>query len=1802
MVNAMIISLYRHWLGTLSNTAHRIIFGYQGRGITSRRRKAPLAYGATVERLDQRIVPAKVLMPVTNPSDMIYDATRNVVYLPSQGKIERWDIATQSLLTPWNVGGTLAGGDTTPDDHYLYVADYARVGGSAIVHKVDLTNGQVTNLVVDSLGGNLGAVDLSISSNGTGFVTMSADGSSDVNLWQFDLATDTFTVRDRVWENTFIARSADRSLLAFENGVISSGPFFTYSAATDTISTAIGTGPFASFSHAVNHDGSLISYAKGGQDIKIYDSNLQQIIELNALDADGAHAFDPFRNILYAMNSNTDQILAIDTTTWTLLFSLPFGSDLHEYGKFMISGDGAHLYFTRGELDNFQFDIPAPLTARIGDLTLNESSGGAGTVTLTVTLSAPSLQSITIAYATSNGTATAGSDFTSTSGTVTFLPNQTVQTISIPIAGDTVVEPNETFHVTLSNPTNAVIAKADALVTLLNDDSGAPPALSGFAPTVTFLENTVNSAAQLIDNTVSFTDPDTPNLQGGQLTVSITAGGGVNDVLGIRHQGTGVGTIGISGSTLTYGGVPFATFTNNGSLTVTFTSASATPAAIDALIETLTYRNSSNTPAASRTISIVVTDVFGTSSVPAVSNVIITPESDPPTISAISAQSTSEDGSTTVPFTIDDDETPVGSLIVSATSSNAALLPDVNILVGGSGANRTLTLTPLPNQSGASTITVTVNDGGLQATRTFQFTVGPLNDPPAISDVLDVSINEDTSTGLLNFSVSDIDTSPVNLTVTGASSNLTLVPLSGIAIVGTGANRTVQITPAANQTGSTTITLTVNDGSATSIDTFVVTVAPLPDPPTISHIADRNTNEDTPTPNLSFIVGDLDSPATGLTVTAVSSNPELVPNANLVLAGTGTNRTLTVIPLANLSGVVTVTLTVSDGVLSMQDSFVVTVVPVDDPPTITPLADQSMFEDFAPAALEFTLADVDTPLGALSVSATSSNATLVPNGNLTLEGSGANRTITVTPTANAFGSTTITLSVTNGVTIVTETFVVVVIAVDEAPTITEIADRAINEDGTTGAISFAVADEETATSSLTITVSSSNPTLVPNANLLLGGSGGSRTVTATPLSNQSGSTEITVMVNDGAQTTLDKFILRVDPVNDAPNLSTPVAPTINEDSATAALPFTITDLETPLNNLVVTATSSNQALISNGNLSLGGTAGDRTIKVTPAANQSGVATITVNVNDGQVTTSTTFVVTVLPVNDPPAIADVLNQTTIEDQTTSPISISVSDLETPLANLILSAISSNPSLVPNSNIVLGGSGALRTMTLAPVANQSGTTTITLTLSDGAAAVTETFELTVEPINDSPIVQGLADVTIQEDSATSTLFFSVGDLESLPANLTVSVQSSNTALIPDANLLLSGTGTERSLQWNPEPNQFGTSTITVSVSDGGKVTAATFLITVTGVNDAPSISSISSKTVHEDQPASAVPFTIGDLETNFADLTVTITSSNLNLVPTSNVTLGGSGANRTLTVVPTANKFGLAVISVTVGDGQLTRSTSFSVIVNSVNDAPSFLLGPAPSGAGSVAPVVLPHWATGITTGPADELAQQIHFLVSTNNPALFSVAPAINAAGDLTYTLVPDANGQATVTVSLHDDGGTANGGVDTSAAQTFVINAIDDPLGFPPAGDPRQFAFGGPAVVIDPELQARDTDQPNVNYANGQLTVSITAGGLKTDLLSLPIGKKNRPPQGDIAVIGTNVLFRGLQLGTLQGGTKGAPLRIQFGSGATEASVNALLKALTFSTKGKQLADSNRTVRFELQDATKGKHAETARVIQVVRS
>src|SRR5207247_1067865 len=142
--------------------------------------------------------------------------------------------------------------------------------------------------------------------------------------------------------------------------------------------------------------------------------------------------------------------------------------------------------------------------------------------------------------------------------------------------------------------------------------------------------------------------------------------------------------------------------------------------------------------------------------------------------------------------------------------------------------------------------------------------------------------------------------------------------------------------------------------------------------------------------------------------------------------------------------------------------------------------------------------------------------------------------------------------------------------------------------------------------------------------------------------------------------------------------------------------------------------------------------------------------------------------------------------------------------------------------------------------------------------------------------------------------------------------------------------------------------------------------------------------------------------------------------------------------------------------------------FTITVNPVNDAPVFTKGADPSVATNAGLQSVSGWATGISAGPADEAGQALTFVVTANtNPALFASGPAIGAAGTLSYTPAANVSGTATIAVVLKDNGGTSNGGADTSAEQTFTITvgAVNDAPAFTKGADQAVSEDAGTQVV-----------------------------------------------------------------------------------------------------------------------------------------
>ncbi len=420
-----------------------------------------------------------------------------------------------------------------------------------------------------------------------------------------------------------------------------------------------------------------------------------------------------------------------------------------------------------------------------------------------------------------------------------------------------------------------------------------------------------------------------------------------------------------------------------------------------------------------------------------------------------------------------------------------------------------------------------------------------------------------------------------------------------------------------------------------------------------------------------------------------------------------------------------------------------------------------------------------------------------------------------------------------------------------------------------------------------------------------------------------------VLLNSGGAAASEPMGLSVAPPNTAPTIGTIADQTLDEDTP-KTVSFTVGDAEQGSSGLTITRSSSNTTLLPTSGLVLGGSGSKRTLKITPAKNLSGTATVKLSVSDGKLTATRSFKVTVRAVNDAPTIGAIANLSLKEDTSSKAISFTIGDAETSTSKLKLTRSSSNTKLIPTSGIVLGGSGSKRTVTIKPAKNQSGKATIKLTVSDGTLSASRSFTVTVKAVNDAPTISAIANQTIKEDK-TKTISFTIGDAETSTSKLKLTRSSSNTKLIPTSGVVLGGSGSKRTVKIKPAKNQTGTATIKIKVSDGSLTATESFKVKVTAVNDAPTITKIADQTITKNSHTAKLKFKIGDVETSTKKLKLTRSSSNTTLVPNSRIVLGGSGANRTVTVTPATNRTGSAKIKITVGDGKLSASTTFTVRV-------------------------------------------------------------------------------------------------------------------------------------------------------------------------------------------------------------------------------------------------------------------------------
>ncbi|KPA11004.1 hypothetical protein MHK_008790, partial [Candidatus Magnetomorum sp. HK-1] len=376
---------------------------------------------------------------------------------------------------------------------------------------------------------------------------------------------------------------------------------------------------------------------------------------------------------------------------------------------------------------------------------------------------------------------------------------------------------------------------------------------------------------------------------------------------------------------------------------------------------------------------------------------------------------------------------------------------------------------------------------------------------------------------------------------------------------------------------------------------------------------------------------------------------------------------------------------------------------------------------------------------------------------------------------------------------------------------------------------------------------SSDTTVIPIENISYTCNSGIYTLSITPTTNQSGSTIITVTIADnGGLTISESFAATVNDINNVPYISLIDDQTMNEDTAINFIRITVTDIETAECSLGITFDSTNITLIPIENISYTCNSGISYVSITPVTNQYGSATISVTITDaGGLTATRSFELTVTSVNDSPIIGAIADQTTDEDTAIHSISLTATDIETAACSMDITFGSSDTSLVSVDNISYTCDSGIFYISLIPSTNQFGNSTISITLTDaGNLTAATSFELTVNSINDNPIIGSISNQTTNEDTAIYSISLTATDIETADCSMDITFGSSDTSLVSVDNISYTCDSGIFYIFLTPTTDQYGNSSISITLTDAGSLTAATsFELTINSINDNPIIGSIS-----------------------------------------------------------------------------------------------------------------------------------------------------------------------------------------------------------------------------------------------------------------------------------------------------------------------------------------------------------------------
>ncbi|EPW6813377.1 tandem-95 repeat protein, partial [Vibrio parahaemolyticus] len=1007
--------------------------------------------------------------------------------------------------------------------------------------------------------------------------------------------------------------------------------------------------------------------------------------------------------------------------------------------------------------------------------------------------------------------------------------------------------------------------------------------------------------------------------------------------------------------------------------------------------------------------------------------VTVNPVNDAPTIKVEAVESITEDAVSTdtvvATLTVRDTDTPEDQLTVSLENNSNGYFVlvgnDVKLTQAGVDAvnNDELNLKDL-------TISASVSDGvNPTANDSDSLVVNRVNDAPTVENAIaDQVLSEDFATYTidLNDAFKDSD-SALNFSVSGNSNVLVSIE-NGIAT----------ITPTADWNGSETLTFTATDPSNESISQTVnFTVAPVVDIKADS----TNVVEDTPT-----IINVLGNDTFEGADKVVSLDAENSPKNGTVIVNS--DGTVTYTPDDNYVGEDAFTYIVTSGGVSESTTVEVNVTPVNDAPVAK--NDISTTQEDTAVTIDVLSNDTDVDGDKLSI-----QSATVPEAQGKVEI--VDGKLVFTPAENFNGDAEITYTVTDGQLTDEAKVTVTVNPVNDAPTIKVDAVESITEDAVstdTVVATLEVADTDTPEDQLTVSLeNNSNGYFVLVGDEVKLTQAGVDAVNNDEL-NLKGLT-ISASVSDGVNPTAsDSDSLIVNRVNDAPTIKVDAVESITEDAVstdTVVATLTVRDTDTPEDQLTVSLENN-----SNGYFVLVGNEVKLTQAGVDAVNNDELnlkdLTISASVSDGvNPTANDSDSLIVNRVNDAPVAKDDI--ATTQEDTAVTIDVLPNDSDVDGDKLSIQS-ASVPEAQGKVEIVDGK------LVFTPAENFHGDAEITYTLTDGALTDQATVNVTVNAVNDTPVVESnLADQTLAEDFTPYTIDLNTAfsDVDNVDGELTFSVSGNSNVLVSIENGIATISPTA---DWN------GSETLTFTATDpSGESVSQTVDFTVAPVVDIEA----DSADVVEDTPT--IINVLGNDTFESTDKVVSLDADN---GPKNGTVIVNNDG--TVTYTPDDNYVGKDTFTYVVTSGGVSESTTVEVNVTPVNDAPVAKDDIATTQEDTAVTIDV---LTNDTDVDGDTLSIQ-----SASVPSDQGTVEIVD--GKLVFTPAENFNGHAEITYTVTD------GQLTDEAKVTVTVNPVNDA---PTIKVDAVESITEDAVSIDTVVAAltvRDTDTPE-----DQLAVSL---------------------------------------------------------------------------------------------------------------